>query len=214
MISRGRAVPLIVVLLVALRAPAQQNAGQDNAQCQHKAGSTPLDHEAMMKRGEKGMGFSQTKTTHHFLLTSDGGVIAVSANDPKDSATRDQIRMHLSHVASAFSQGDFDIPMFVHDQTPSGVVEMKRLQSVIQYRYAQSDGGGKVIVSSDSAEGVGAIHEFLRFQIREHKTVTPSRSNRPVCPARMDSFFKSGSGRTSGHVPSDMNPDRYPVPAC
>ena len=174
MSSQVRAVPLILAfLLTALHIPARQNAGRDNPQCQHKAGSAPMDHEAMMERGEKGMGFSQTKTTHHFLLKSDGGVIAVSANDPKDSAARDQIRMHLSHVASAFSQGDFDIPMFVHDQTPSGVAEMKRLQSVIHYRYAQSEGGGKVIVSSESAEAVGAIHEFLKFQIREHKTGDP-----------------------------------------
>jgi hypothetical protein len=89
---RVRAVPLILVfLLAALHAPSQQNPGQDNPQCQHKTGCSPMDHEAMMKRGEKGMGFSQTKTTHHFLLKSDGGVIVVSANDSKDSATRDQI---------------------------------------------------------------------------------------------------------------------------
>lgn len=174
MISRGRAVSLIVVLLyVALQAPARQNTGQDKAQGQHKAGSAPMDHKALMERGEKGMRFSPAKTTHHFLLKSDGGVIAVSANDPKDSETRDQIQTHLSHIAHAFSQGDFDIPMFVHDQTPPGVAEMKRLQGAITYRYAPSDGGGQVNVSSDSAEAVKAIHEFLKFQIREHKTGDP-----------------------------------------
>ena len=71
--------------------------------CQHSTGrDASHDHEAMMGRGEKGMGFSQIKTTHHFLLTRDGGVIAVSANDAKDAATRDQIRMHLTHVAHSF----------------------------------------------------------------------------------------------------------------
>jgi hypothetical protein len=176
MSSQVRTVPLILVfLLAALHLPAQQSTGQDNPQCHHQTDSARMDHEAMIERGEKGMGFSQTKTTHHFLLKSDGGVIAVSANDAKDSATRDQIRMHLSHIARAFSQGDFDIPMFVHDQTPPGVAEMKRLQSAIQYRFAGSDGGGQVIVSSDSAEGVEAIHEFLKFQIREHKTGDPTK---------------------------------------
>jgi hypothetical protein len=173
MISRGRAALIVVLLHVTLQAPARPNTGQDNAQCQHKAGSTPMDHEAMTERGGKGMGFSQAKTIHHFLLKSDGGVIAVSASDPKDSATRDQIRVHLSHIAHAFSQGDFNIPMFVHDQTPPGVAEMKRLQSAIHYRYSPSDGGGKLNLSSDSAEAVEAIHEFLKFQIHEHKTGDP-----------------------------------------
>jgi hypothetical protein len=173
MSSQDRAVPLILVfVLLALHAPSQQSTGQDNP---HKTGSSPMDHEARMERGEKGMGFSQTKTTHPFLLKSDGGVIAVSGNDSRDSATRDQIRVHLSHIAVAFSKGDFDIPMLVHDQTPPGVAEMKRLQGAIQARYAASDRDGQVIVSSDSAEAVEAIHEFLKFQIRAHKTGDPCK---------------------------------------
>jgi hypothetical protein len=81
--------------------------------------------------------------------------------------------MHLSPIARSFSEGDFDIPMFVHDQMPPGVAEMKRLQGAIQYRYASWDRGGRVIASSDSAEAVEAIHEFLKFQIREHRTGDP-----------------------------------------
>jgi len=174
MISQIRMVPLVLVfLLFAFHALARQSAEQGGPQCRHKTSSSQMDHEAMMERGEGRMGFYQTKTTHHFLLKADGGVIAVSANDPKDAATRDQIRMHLSHIARAFSQGDFDIPMFVHDQTPPGVAEMKRLQGVITYRYEKSDGGGRVIVLSNSAKAVGAIHDFLKFQIREHKTGDP-----------------------------------------
>jgi len=42
----------------------------------------------MMTRGEAEMGFSQGKTTHHFVMLKDGGVIQVSANDPKDDTTR------------------------------------------------------------------------------------------------------------------------------
>lgn len=42
-------------------------------------------------RADSAMGFDQSKTTHHFLLTKDGGAIEVSANDPSDSASRDQV---------------------------------------------------------------------------------------------------------------------------
>ncbi len=131
------------------------------------------DHEAMMHRGEKGMGFSQTKTTHHFLLKSDGGVIAVSANDAKDPETRDYIRAHLTHIAHAFSAGDFDIPMFVHDQDPPGVPVMKRLSNEIQYQARETERGGEVTITTKSGEAVQAIHDFLTFQIREHKTGDP-----------------------------------------
>jgi hypothetical protein len=75
------------------------------------------EHAAMMHRGEHAMGFSQEKTTHHFL-TREGGVIAVSANGAADGEGRDQIRMHLSHIAKMFASGDFDIPMFIHNTNP------------------------------------------------------------------------------------------------
>src|SRR5690242_2351567 len=64
-------------------------------------------HAKMNERGASGMGFSQTATTHHFLLMPDGGVIQVTANDSADEATREHIRMHLTHIAKAFSNGDF-----------------------------------------------------------------------------------------------------------
>ena len=131
------------------------------------------DHANMMERGEKGMGFSQTATTHHFLLKKDGGLIQVTANDPKDLAARDEIRMHLQHIAQLFSKGDFDIPMFVHDQVPPGVPEMKQLKGEIHYEYAEIPGGGKVSMSSSNATAVAAIQKFLRFQIAEHQTHDP-----------------------------------------
>lgn len=131
-------------------------------------------HESMMNRGEKGMGFSQTATTHHFLLKPDGGVIAVSANDQKDAATRDQIRMHLAHIAKAFAEGDFDIPLFVHDQTPPGVPVMKRLAKEIHFNSHDTERGGEVTITSTSPEAIQAIHDFLVFQIREHKTGDPT----------------------------------------
>ena len=143
-------------------------------QCQHKAShDASHDHEVMMGRGEKGMGFSQTKTTHHFLLKPDGGVIVVLTNDAGDRATRDQIRMHLTHITHSFAEGNFDVPMFVHDQVPAGVPEMKRLSGDITYQFKETDSGGKVMVSSSSPEAIQAIHDFLIFQIREHKTGDP-----------------------------------------
>jgi hypothetical protein len=124
----------------------------------------------MEHHGEDVMGFSQTKTAHHFLLTKDGGVIAVSAKDPQDTVSQDQIRMHLPHIATAFASGDFTDPMEVHEQTPPGVSTMKRLKAQIQYKFEEIDTGGRVLIHSDNTKAIDALHDFLRFQIREHHT--------------------------------------------
>ena len=120
------------------------------------------------------MGFSQTTTTHHFLLKPDGGTIQVQANDPNDIATRDSIRSHLSQIAHAFSEGDFDIPMFVHDTTPPGVTDMKRLRKKITYAFQETPAGGRVLITTADPEALAAIHKFLRFQIEEHQTHDPT----------------------------------------
>ncbi|HET7872603.1 MAG TPA: hypothetical protein VFL42_08835 [Terriglobales bacterium] len=97
-------------------------------QAQHMKAPHDLEH-----RGNQGMGFAQDKTTHHFLLRKDGGVIQVAANSADDKASVEQVRMHLKHISRAFQSGDFDIPMFVHDQTPPGVATMTRLKAEIHY---------------------------------------------------------------------------------
>jgi hypothetical protein len=135
------------------------------------AGHDPAGHLA--GRGEKGMGFSQERTTHHFLLSPEGGSIEVTAKDPSDTASRDQIRMHLAHVREMFAEGDFSIPMFVHDTTPPGVSTMKRRASAIGYSYEDLASGGRVRIATADADARDAIHDFLRFQIAEHRTGDP-----------------------------------------
>ena len=139
------------------------------------AGSHNHDGQAKMKeRGEQGMGFSQVTTTHHFLLKPDGGAIQADVNDPKDTAGRESIRTHLEHIAHAFSNGDFDIPMFVHDTVPPGVPEMKRLREKISYSFEQTPNGGRVVIHTSDSSALAAVHKFLRFQIEEHHTKDPT----------------------------------------
>ena len=72
-------------------------------------------HKGVERRGDHMMGFSHDKTIHHFRLYADGGAIEVTANDPNDNESRDQIRMHLSHIVGMFAAGDFKAPMLIHD---------------------------------------------------------------------------------------------------
>jgi len=172
---------MAVMLAVTPGGIAQQTADKADEQdsmknCpmheQHQAASSAHDHakREMDKRGDRGMGFAQDKTTHHFLLHQDGGAIQVTANSADDKTSREEIQMHLRHIAQAFQSGDFNIPMFVHDQTPPGVATMTKLKDQIHYRYESAENGGRVVISSANTEAVAAIHEFLRFQITEHQT--------------------------------------------
>src|SRR5580692_5099040 len=120
-------------------------------------------HGAMNSRGDHVMGFSHEKTNHHFRLFSDGGAIEVTANDPNDRATRDEIQMHLSHIAHMFSEGDFQAPMLIHGKTPPGVPTLQRLKAAVSYRYEKMDAGGRVQINTTNSKALKAVYEFLRF---------------------------------------------------
>ena len=139
--------------------PAQQHNHQDK---QHVDG--------VNERGDHAMGFSHEKTTHHFHVTADGGAIEVTANDSNDAASREQIRAHLSHIAKLFKEGDFRTPMLIHGETPPGVAAMKRLKAAISYTFEAIGFGARVRIATANAEAVEAIHEFLRYQIKDHQT--------------------------------------------
>jgi hypothetical protein len=172
--------PVVAIVYAVLTAAAQaQNAAQTqnddpmkDCPMHEQHASKQHDHH-MIQRGNQGMGFAQDKTTHHFLLRKDGGAIQVTANSTDDKASIDHIRMHLEHIRQAFQSGDFNIPMFVHDQTPPGVPVMINLKDQIQFKYVEVAQGGRVVISSKNADAVAAVQEFLRFQITEHKTGDP-----------------------------------------
>jgi hypothetical protein len=169
-------IALIVVGLMAIAAQlnAQQQKQQDAQGCPMQQ-QQHSEHDAaeMNRRGAQAMGFSQTATTHHFRLSKDGGQIEVEANDVRDSASRDQIRMHLWHIAASFAAGDFEIPMLVHAQTPPGVPVMRQLKDAISYKFEETERGGRVLINTNDAAARAAVHEFLRFQITEHHTGDP-----------------------------------------
>jgi hypothetical protein len=150
---------------------------------QHPAmppGMTHEDHLAQMqkdtemkRRGAEAMGFDQSKATHHFRLTTEGGVITVAANSADDAASRDQIRAHLKIIADQFQRGDFGKPAATHAGVPPGVETMLRSTDRIRYTFEEAPLGGQVRIASGDSSAIAAIHEFLRYQIREHATGDP-----------------------------------------
>jgi len=143
-------------------------------------GMSHEEHLAQMKkeaemneRGARAMGFDQNAVAHHFLLAADGGAIRVDVKDKTDAANREAIRRHLRQIAAAFSAGDFAAPLLTHGEPPDGVPELQRLASAVTYTFETTPEGGRVRIRTANADAVAAIHAFLRYQIREHRTGDP-----------------------------------------
>ena len=50
---------------------------------------------------------------------------------------------------------------------------MQRLKSEVNYGYEELARGGRVVIATQNREAVSAVHEFLRFQIEDHRTGDP-----------------------------------------
>ena len=175
-VIRLAAVLALFVAGVALADARPRSDYRNQHQSEKSKSDQKADHnhdnhlDGVNRRGDAVMGFSHAKTTHHFLLKPDGGVIQVESNDANDIASRDQIRRHLKHIAKKFSEGDFAAPMLIHAQTPPGVPVMQSLKAEIKYEFEELERGGRVRISTNDSGAVKAIHEFLRFQIKDHQT--------------------------------------------
>jgi TusA-related sulfurtransferase len=143
---------------------------------QKNTGAAATEHyQGVVRRGDKVMGFSHLKATHHFRLFTDGGEIEVLANDPHDTATRRQIRTHLAQIAKMFAAGNFEDPKLIHAVTPPGVPTMKKLRARITWRFEPTARGGRVEITTKDPQALRAVHEFLRFQISDHQTGDPTK---------------------------------------
>jgi len=120
-------------------------------------------------------GMSHSKSTHSFRLFPDGGAIELRATNMTDEATVNAIRGHLQEITEQFDKGDFSTPAFVHGYPLAGVAQLERLRSAISYRYQQLDGGGRIRITTKSAEALAAIHAFMRFQVIEHRTANTGK---------------------------------------
>jgi len=124
----------------------------------------------MKKRGDLAMGFDQQKVTHHFHLTRTGGRIEVAVNQDTDDTTRKQIRDHLKTISRQFADGVFTSPIATHAEVPPGVPVLRDRRARITYGYEETPEGARVIIGTKDRTARAAVHDFLRYQIREHDT--------------------------------------------
>lgn len=160
-----------LALSLALLASAAATADDPHASCpMHARADGSAEHGRHVDGRHDTLGMSHTKSAHSFRLFADGGAIELRAKDPADDATVAAIRAHLQDISPQFAKGDFSTPRFVHGYPPDGVAQLGRLRNDITYRYQQAGGGGRIRITTKSAEALAAIHAFLRFQVTEHRT--------------------------------------------
>src|SRR5262245_6644523 len=97
---------VMIATIAVLVVYAQQQPKNDKAN-----NMEDIATEEMNKRGDHVMGFDHTKTTHHFRLFANGGSIEITANTVSDTESREQIQMHLGHIARMFADVNFKAPM-------------------------------------------------------------------------------------------------------
>lgn len=160
-----KSVSAVAFLILACAALAQESQHDMSQHTQHM--------QEMNARGERAMGFSQTATTHHFILLPEGGYVQVTTNKNADSKSVEQVRAHLLEIKKKFAAGDFAAPELTHGKIPPGVPEMKRFKSDIAYNVNFIRGGGRLTIASKNPDAIAAIHSFLKFQIEDHGTGDP-----------------------------------------
>ena len=147
---------MLLALLFSLPAFAQQPSADPHAE--------------MNARGAHVMGFDQDKTVHQFRLHTDGGAIDIRVKNRTDVANVAAIRAHLPHIAAMFGAGNFDAPMLIHATDVPGTKVMAEAKDRIRFAYVETAAGGRVDIFTTDPAALNAVHEFLRFQITDHKT--------------------------------------------
>jgi hypothetical protein len=158
----------IVVLSSILAAPFPL-VGQSHHDHADGAAREDSAFRAMQARGLVVMGVDQYTSVHRFDALPDGGRIELR-RDRDDSVGAAKIRAHLRGIARAFAAGDFTAPFDVHDETVPGVPAMRARRTAIRYHVSDLPRGAELRIRSTDPLAVKAIHLFLAYRRREHRT--------------------------------------------
>jgi len=130
--------------------------------------TTGFNQTAMLERSNVAMGFNQSKIQHHFMATQTGGQIMILSLNISDIETINEIRSHIQNIQYEFSQGNFTKPFYIHDQVVPGTDVMTVKKNLIQYSIKDVDNGSILILTTNDAELLDAIQQFMNFQSSQH----------------------------------------------
>jgi hypothetical protein len=167
---------LVALMLSATLALPSTSAAQTHAAHAPAHAHDDSAFRAMQTRGQDVMGVDQYTSVHRFDSLGDGGRIELQ-RDRDDSVGAATIRAHLRSLARAFAAGDFSAPAMVHLERVPGVPVMRSRRSAIRYDVSDLPRGAELRIRSADAVAVEAIHRFLAYQRREHRTEAASHAH-------------------------------------
>jgi hypothetical protein len=153
-------IPILLALAALAAVPAvarPQHAHHDSA------------FQAVQRRGARVMGVDQYTSTHRFEAFADGGRIELQ-RDLGDSLGVQAIREHLGRIAREFAAGNFSASATVHAREVPGTAVMRARRESIRYDFRPLSRGGELRITTQDPVAIRAVHEFLAFQRREHRT--------------------------------------------
>lgn len=157
------------LILILVAACSSRPAPRRSSAPSIAADSSDSAFAKLQARGKTVMGVDQYTSAHHFESLSDGGRITLE-RDRTDSAGAAQIRRHLQSIAAAFARGNFALPGVVHDRQVPGTAVMTERRAHIRYVVDSLPRGGELRIQSKDSTAIAAIHEFLAFQRRDHRS--------------------------------------------
>lgn len=130
--------------------------------------SSPSTTMSMMERGDIAMGFNQNKIAHDFRSTPTGGEIMITALDPNDTETTEQIKNHVLDIQKDFTKSNFSKPFFIHAEEVPGTKVMTEKKDLIKYSIQNLGNGAILILDTRDDEVINAIHHFMNYQGSQH----------------------------------------------
>jgi len=124
----------------------------------------------MNARFSKVLGTDVDKVVQHYYLVKMGGVIELTAKDPNDTATITALRKYLEAQKALYEKGKNDSDAEVHGKIPDGLATMKKMRNDITFYSTETDSGAVLRMFSVNDQARQAVHDFMKFQISEHKT--------------------------------------------
>jgi hypothetical protein len=125
--------------------------------------------KAMNERHGETIGDDPMALEHQFVQQPDGGDIILERQIHEDLGIN-QIRAHLLLISRSFARGDFSLPGFVHEKPVPGTAVMAERADKISYTVEDLEHGGVVHIRTSDPEALKAVHDFIAFQIAEHRT--------------------------------------------
>ncbi len=130
--------------------------------------ASPSREEEIATKGAKVMPFDLAQTMHMFQPLEDGGLQAVTAQDPSNRTQIALIQAHLKEEAEKFRRGDFSDPATMHGDIMPGLAALRGGAQHIDVQYVAVPNGAQIRYTTKDTALIMALHQWFAAQVADH----------------------------------------------